>query len=240
MVSAVISQSKRGQARPVEPGRSDAPAAATAAAEDEDEAERLVASLRRADSAAFTALYQRYHRSMLRVAAAYVSSHAVVEEVVQETWLAVLEGIARFEQRSSFRTWLFAILVNRAKTRGQREKRSVPFSVLAGDPDDAAQPGSETVVAQALPWPGAGESPEASPETELGRKRMVEVLEQALSRLPENYQVVVTMRDIEGIDAAEVCRLLDISAENQRVLLHRARHRLRDLLSEIVPALEGR
>ncbi|MCG5053142.1 MAG: sigma-70 family RNA polymerase sigma factor [Myxococcales bacterium] len=212
-------------APPVDPGR--------------DDADRLVESLRHADSAAFTAVYQRYHRSMLRVAAAYVSSQALAEEVVQETWVSVLESMARFERRSSFRTWLFSILVNRAKTRGQRERRTVPFSALTAGGEGDEPAGAEAVGAQALPWSGGG-APEASPETELGRKRLALALDEALSRLPENYQVIVTMRDIEGIDAAEVCQVLDLSAENQRVLLHRARHRLRVLLADLVPAFETR
>lgn len=190
----------------------------------------LLARLRAGDAAAFSALVQRHHGSLLRVAMGFVSSAAVAEEVVQESWMAVITGLDGFEARASFRTWLFTILVNRAKTRGQREKRLVPFSSLGKADADEPEPAPERFRVD-----GSWESPPRSwgadsPEELLLRDEMVLVLEQAVSALPERYRIVITLRDIEELSAEDVCRMLGITEQNQRVLLHRARARLKELV----------
>jgi len=165
-----------------------------------------------------------------------VSRDALAEEVVQETWLAVLTGIARFEGRSSVKTWIFKILANRAKTRAIREKRTINFSEL-GDPLEPGQPAVDP--ARFLPashpiWPGHWASPlenwSASAEDAVIGREMMGVLQRALDRLPPAQRVVVALRDVHGWPAAEVCEVLGLSEANQRVLLHRARSRLRGVL----------
>jgi RNA polymerase sigma-70 factor (ECF subfamily) len=159
----------------------------------------------------------------------YVSSRAVAEEVVQETWLAVLTGLERFEGRSTLKTWLFRILTNKAKTRGQREGRTLPFSALAtdGDEDQTAVdvdrflgPDSRHVGHWAAP-------PRGVPEERLLAAEARERIEAAIAALPDNQRAVITLRDIEGLSAEEACNVLGVSETNQRVLLHRARSKVR-------------
>lgn len=177
------------------------------------------------DSAAFTELHDRYYPSMLRVARSFVRSREEAEEVIQETWLAALSGLDRFAGRSSFRTWLFRILINRARTRGKRENRMVTFSALApGDDEDR--------------WWEAAASPEANPEQDVLALELRTVLEAAVSALPRTQQLVITLRDIEGWSAQEVCDALDLSPANQRVLLHRARMKVREQLLPYLRAEE--
>ena len=190
---------------------------------------RLLAALRAGDEEAFAALVRRHHASMKRVARMYVSTDAVAEEVVQETWLAAIAGLERFEQRATFKTWLFHILANKAKTRGARERRSVPFASLAGGDDAPAVP-PERFQGRDDAWPGHWATPPRpweDPERRLQSLEARECLRAAIGALPEVQQAVLTLRDVEGLEAEEVCRLLDLSDGNQRVILHRARARVR-------------
>ena len=200
------------------------------------EERRLVDALRAGDESAFTRLVQEYGPAMLRVARMFVSSRAVAEEVVQEAWVGVLKGIGRFEGRSSLKTWIFRILTNSAKTRAVREGRSVPFSSLAGEDEDGGAVDAGRFLGDDTRFPGHWAAPpqrwEAAPEGRLLAAETLEVLEREIAKLPANQAVVVTMRDVEGFDADEVCNALDISETNQRVLLHRARTKLRRALEE--------
>jgi len=197
-----------------------------------DQDAHLLAALRAGDEAAFAALVTRYHASLKRVARAYVSTDAVAEEVVQETWLAAIAGLERFEQRASLKTWLFHILANKAKTRGVRERRSVPFASLAGAGDEPAVP-PERFQCDGDAWPGHWATPPRpweDPERRLQSLEARERLRAAIGALPDVQQAVLTLRDVEGLEADEVCRLLDLSDGNQRVILHRARARVRTVL----------
>ena len=174
---------------------------------------------------------------MKRVARGYVDSDAVAEEVVQETWLAVIAGIERFEGRSALNTWIFSILTNQAKTHGSRERRALPFSSVGGA--DAEEPAvdADRFQSDEEAWPGTGRRrprPWQKPERRLLSLEARERLKEALDELPERQRLVVTLRDVEGLRAEEVCGLLDLSAENQRVLLHRGRSRLRAMLEDYV------
>ncbi len=183
----------------------------------------LLVRLRAGDEEAFVTLVERYHSSMLRLAMSYVSSRAVAEEVVQDTWLAVLRGLGRFEERSSLRTWVFSILVNRARTTGVREARSVPVAD-AGPVVDAARFGPNGGWA-VPPEPWAEEA-----ENRIDAGKLSEVVRGGLDGLPGRQREVVVLRDVEGMSSAEVCQVLAISEANQRVLLHRGRSKLRQAL----------
>jgi RNA polymerase sigma-70 factor, ECF subfamily len=196
--------------------------------EDAREAE-LVAALRAGDEEAFTMLVTTWHASLKRVARAYVRTDATAEEVVQETWLAAIAGLDRFEERASLKTWLFHILANRARTRAVREARSVPFTALAGG-EDAPAVDPDRFNGEDDAWPGhwaAPPRPWEDPERRLQSLEARELLRAAIGGLPEMQQAVLTLRDVEGLEAQEVCELLDLSDANQRVLLHRARARVR-------------
>jgi RNA polymerase sigma-70 factor (ECF subfamily) len=202
---------------------------AASAALDSERDVRLLAALRAGDEEAFAALVRRHHASMKRVARMYVSTDAVAEEVVQETWLAAIAGLERFEQRASLKTWLFHILANKAKTRGTRERRSVPFASLAGADDRPAVP-PERFQGEADPYPGHWATPPRpweDPERRLQSLEARAFLRAAIGALPDVQQAVLTLRDVEGLEADEVCRLLDLTDGNQRVILHRARARVR-------------
>lgn len=191
----------------------------------------LVTRLRARDERAFAELIERYHGPLLRLALVYVGSRGVAEEVVQETWVGVLDGLAGYEGRSSLKTWIFRILTNRAKTRGVREKRTVPFSAL-GDGDGDPEPAVDAArFRENGMW---GVAPrrweDDTPEKLVSNQRALQHLEATLSTLPPNQRAVVTLRDIDGLDADETCNILGISETNQRVLLHRARSRLRAAL----------
>ena len=189
----------------------------------------LVAALRARDEAAFAALVDELAPSMLRVARMYVSTHAVAEEVVQETWLAVLTGIDRFEGRSSLKTWIFRILANRAKTRGEREGRSLPFSSVGGGDGDERSVDPDRFLADGR-WGSPPADWSALPEARLAGKETVEVAHAAIDALPETQRAVITMRDVEGWSSEEVRNVLGLSESNQRVLLHRARSKVRRAL----------
>jgi RNA polymerase sigma-70 factor, ECF subfamily len=196
----------------------------------------LIDALKRRDEAAFVGLVRRYQGPLLRLALVYARSRAVAEEIVQDTWLGVLQGIERFERRSSFKTWLFRILVNRARTRGEREGRTVPFSSLG----DALEPAEPAVAPSRFLGPDHPEWPDhwavpprfwgASPEERLLARETLDLIERAIAELPPAWREVITLRDVEGLSAEEACNVLAISETNQRVLLHRARSRVRTAL----------
>jgi RNA polymerase sigma-70 factor (ECF subfamily) len=194
----------------------------------------LVEALRRGDEAAFGWLLDRYHASLTRLARSYVATPAAADEVVQETWMAVITGIDRFEQRSSVKTWLHRILANRARTKGAREHRSVPFASLA----DEVEP-DEPVVdpsrfrrrgRRAGAWSSPPPPWDDEPEALLLAAETRSVIDAAVAALPPNQQRVLTLRDVEGFTAREVCNALELSETNQRVLLHRARAKVRGAL----------
>jgi RNA polymerase sigma-70 factor (ECF subfamily) len=196
----------------------------------------LIDRLRSGDEATFVCLVNSYSASLKRLALAFVSTDAVAEEVVQETWLAVLTGITSFEGRSSVKTWIFKILTNRAKTRAIRERRTISFSELE-NPLEPGQPAVDPArfhPADHPTFPGHWASPPgnwsaSAEDAVLGREAMG-VLQRELDRLPPAQRVVVALRDVHGWPAAEVCEVLDLSEANQRVLLHRGRSRLRGVL----------
>lgn len=196
----------------------------------------LVASLQAGDEAAFAALVDRYHASLVRLARMYVRDPAVAEEVAQETWLAVLNGIDRFEGRSSLKTWIFRILTNRAKTRGARERRSVPFSAVADVDSDEPVVDPERFQPEGDRYPGGWkESPqpwEGDPEERLLADEARALILEAIDQLPPNQRAVITLRDIEGFSSDETRNVLELSETNQRVLLHRARSKVRRALEQ--------
>jgi RNA polymerase sigma-70 factor (ECF subfamily) len=183
----------------------------------------LLRRLRDGDEQAFTALVERYHSSMVRLALSFVSSRAVAEEVTQDTWLAVLNGLGRFEGRSSLRTWVFTILVNRARTTGVREARSVPVAD-AGPAVDASRFGPSGG------WAAPPEHWIEEAENRIDAAKLSELLRTGLDGLPPRQREVVLLRDVEQLTSAEVCEVLAISEANQRVLLHRGRSKLRQAL----------
>lgn len=195
----------------------------------------LVKRLIEGDEAAFTELVEAWHGRLLRLALLFVADRASAEEVVQDTWLAVLTGLRAFEGRSSLKTWIFSILTNRAKTRGQRDKRVVPFSALGGG---ASEPEPAVVASRFTPlgaWSAPPEPWDAdTPEELLLRRETRELIDHAIAGLPPGQRAVVTLRDVEGLDSTEACNILEISETNQRVLLHRARARIRTALEQHV------
>jgi RNA polymerase sigma-70 factor, ECF subfamily len=203
----------------------------------------LVAALRGGDAEAFATLVDRHSSALIRVAMTYVPSRAAAEEAVQETWIAVMRGIDGFEGRSSLKTWIFRILANLAIRSGSRERRSVPFSALAeaedtGGPavdpdrflpaDHPLFPGHWTVMPAR--WP--------TPEEGLLAGEAREVIATAIAELPAAHRTVIALRDIEGWSSEEVCEALEISAGNQRILLHRARSRVRTAIESYYGAVD--
>ncbi|MBI3181528.1 MAG: sigma-70 family RNA polymerase sigma factor [Myxococcales bacterium] len=195
----------------------------------------LVQRLLAGEEAAFASLVDQYHSGLLRLAMMFLADRAGAEEVLQETWVAVLEGLSSFEGRSSLKTWVFGILANRARTRAVREGRSVPFSSLAEagrEHEPAVDP------SRFQPNGGWAEPPRHwendTPEKLVMRREALRRLELAIAELPANQRAVVTLRDVDGLDSKEVCNVLEISETNQRVLLHRARSKLRRVLEDCV------
>jgi RNA polymerase sigma-70 factor (ECF subfamily) len=185
----------------------------------------LVRRLQAGDESAFVEVVTRFHQPLLRAARRYVGSDAVAEEVVQDTWVGVIRGIERFEGRSSLATWLFRILANRARTTGVKEHRSTPFDLT----DEASAPpelftSEGAWVDPPQPWTDAVDD-------RLVAEQLLPHVKDCLAGLPESQRVVVTMRDVEGLDSEEVCDVLGVSSGNQRVLLHRGRARVRACLA---------
>jgi RNA polymerase sigma-70 factor (ECF subfamily) len=200
------------------------PAPAVIASDD-----RELAALRAGDEAAFLSLVSRHHAAMLRIASMHVPSRAIAEEVVQEAWIGVLKGLHLFEGRSSLKAWIFRILLNCAKTRGAREVRSTPFSALeplASEVEPSVPP--DRFVGDGERWAGHWSEPPAPwPDARVESAELVALVREALATLPEAQRNVMSLRDVDGWDAPEVCEALGISEANQRVLLHRARSKVR-------------
>ena len=197
----------------------------------------LIAALRAGDERAFEGLVERLHPSLVRVARLYVSSDAVAQEVAQETWLGVLNGLDRFEERSSLKTWIFRILANIAKTRGVREGRSVPFSAVAGAEEheravdaDRFIPADAERAARHWAIPPAVWSTEPDERVLAGEMR--ELIFRTIDRLPPNQRAAIVLRDVEGWSSEEVRNELGVGETNQRVLLHRARSKVRQALED--------
>lgn len=196
---------------------------------------RVVEALRAGDEAAFMKLMREYGPMMLRVALMYVSTRAVAEEVVQDAWIGVFNGIGRFEARSSLKTWIFRILTNTAKTRAQREGRSIPFSsITSPDGEDGGAVDPERFLGSGERFPGHWGTPPRrwGPDERLLSAEAQGVVDAAIAKLPPAQQAVITMRDVEDLDPEDVCNALDITETNQRVLLHRARSKVRQALEE--------
>jgi RNA polymerase sigma-70 factor, ECF subfamily len=197
----------------------------------------LIEALRRGDERAFMGLVDRHHALMIRVARGYVRSDAVAEEVAQDAWVGFLSGIERFEARSSLKTFLFRILVNRALTRATREARTVPFSALGGDNEDEPAVDADRFLDASHPrWPGHWAAApqrwdELPEECLLGRETLQEARE-AIDALPARQRQVILLRDVDGWGPDEVCDALGISDGNQRILLHRARSKVRAAVEE--------
>jgi RNA polymerase sigma-70 factor (ECF subfamily) len=188
----------------------------------------LVAALRRGDEAAFLALVDRYHRAMVRVARAYLPTIAAAEDAVQEAWLGVLKGIAGFEGRASVRSWIFRITVYCAKTRRAREGWLVPVSALEDDGDDGPAVDPDRFQPDGARYANHwSRPPEPWAEERLQQAETAALVKAEIERLPPSQRTVITLRDVEGLDAAEVCGILGITEGNQRVLLHRARSKVR-------------
>jgi len=198
----------------------------------------LLNALRSGDESAFAQLVNQYHTSLVRLARIFVRDELMAEELTQETWLAVLQGLNRFEARSTLKTWIFTILTNKAKTRGQRENRSIVFSDLDEEadsptvdpgrfrpPDAEKSPNHWTTEAKPQPWVGV-------PEDSLLTQETINIIRQTIDTLPENQKTVITLRDVHELSSEETCNILNISETNQRVLLHRARARVRQALEE--------
>ena len=199
---------------------------------DPKEAE-LVARLRGGDESAFAALVDAYHAMMIRFALGFVRDRATAEEVVQDAWVGVLQGLASFEGRSSLRSWIFTIVANRAKTRGIREARSTPFSALAAQEASGTEPAVDPVRFRpaGTEWPGHWATPPqpwgGDPEARLLRAETVTQIERTLESLPRAQRAVVTLRDVVGHSSKSVCNILGITETNMRVLLHRGRSKIR-------------
>ena len=196
---------------------------------------KLVEALRAGDEETFRRIVREWHAPLLRVAQIFVPSRAIAEEVVQETWLRVLGALDRFEGRSSLKTWVFRILANTAKTRAQREGRVIPFSSLQdpGRVPEAAVDADRFLSDDHPQHPGAWASPpQALPEERLLAAETRSRIAAAIDDLPANQRAVIMLRDVEGWGSDEVCNALDITEVNQRVLLHRARAKVRNALED--------
>ncbi len=207
-----------------------------------EEDDELVARLRGGDEAAFRDLLDRFDAPLRRAARTYVATDAAADEVVQDVWVSVLRGIDRFEQRSSLKTWIYRILMNIARTRGTRDKRSIPFASLGSDGEDGdtATFSPERFQDAHDDYPGHWAAFPSRwhdlPEVRAVGRETLDVVRAALDRLPPNQQEVVRLRDVEGWTSAEVCNALDLSETNQRVLLHRGRAKLRAALESYFDA----
>lgn len=193
----------------------------------------VVQRLREGDRTAFEETVASLYPAMLTVARGYVGTRGVAEEVVQDAWIGILKGLERFEGRSTLRTWALRIVANIARDRAVREARSLPFSSLAAPGDEPAVDSARFHAADE-PFPGGWRSFPTDwrtlPESRLLGRETIEVVRRAIDALPESQRIVITLRDVTGLDAEEVCEALGITHVNQRVLLHRARSRVRTRL----------
>lgn len=200
----------------------------------EPASDKLVQRLRAGDEKAFRELVNLYHSNMLGLARTYLHSRPSAEEVVQDTWIAVIQGIDRFEGRSSLKAWIYAILVNKARTRAVREGRTVSFSELSrnDEADAAMDPARFRADGHWSDPPAVWE--ELTPERFASGRELLGHMREALERLPEAQRAVILLRDVEGCAAEEACNILGISETNQRVLLHRGRAKLRNTMERLL------
>ena len=192
----------------------------------------LLARLKRGDEGAFDELVNQHHSALIRMAMGYVADREVAEEVVQDTWMVVIESLNRFEGRSSLRTWICGILIHKAKDRGVREKRHTTFSAFESYDDDNDEAVDPSRFQQTGEWAGHWAFPpqpwdDQTPEKLLASQQAVNAMQRAIEALPATLQEVLILRDVEGVDAKEVCELLKITETNLYVRLHRARERVR-------------
>jgi RNA polymerase sigma-70 factor, ECF subfamily len=198
---------------------------------------RLIASLRAGDEAAFVSLVERYNSGMIRVARLYVRDQSTAEDVAQEAWLGVLRGLDAFQARSSLKTWIFRILLNRARARAGREERSIPFSVAGEALIEGAEPAVDSSRFRGPDdpyhggWVSFPPTWGVTPEQRVLSGEVRQLIRAAIEQLPPAQREVVVMRDVQGWTADEVCQVLQVSESNQRVLLHRGRSKLRCALA---------
>jgi RNA polymerase sigma-70 factor, ECF subfamily len=202
----------------------------------------LLERLRRGDEGTFDELVTRHHSVLIRMALAYVADREVAEEVVQDTWIAVIDGLSRFEGRSSLRTWIFGIMIHKAKDRGVREKRHVNFSSFESVDDDNDEAVDPSRFHQSGEWAGHWAFPpqpwdDQTPEKLLASQQAVNAMNRAIEALPQTLKDVLILRDVEGVEAKEACDILRITETNLYVRLHRARERVRQAVESY---LEGR
>lgn len=207
-----------------------------------DAEQQLIASLRGGDEEAFDELVTRHHSALIRMAMGYVADREVAEEVVQDTWMAVIEGLGRFEGRSSLRTWIFGIMIHKAKDRGVREKRHTTFSSFDSTDDDGEDTIDPSRFHQSGEWAGHWAFPpqpwdDQTPEKLLASQQAVTAMHKAITALPQTLKAVLILRDVEGIEAKDACEILKITETNLYVRLHRARERVRQAVETY---LEGR
>lgn len=193
---------------------------------------KLIARLRQGDEQAFDELVNKHHGALVRMALGHVADREVAEEVVQDTWMAVIEGLTRFEGRSSLRTWIFGILIHKAKDRGVREKRHTTFSAFESVDDDNDEAVDPSRFQQSGEWAGHWAYPpqpwdDQTPEKLLASQQAVRAMNNAIEALPANLKDVLILRDVEGVEAKEACEILKITETNLYVRLHRARERVR-------------
>ncbi len=210
-------------------GHRASPAKGTALTSDE---QRLIAGLKRGDEGAFDELVNKHHGALIRMAMGHVADREVAEEVVQDTWMAVIESLNRFEGRSSLRTWIFGILIHKAKDRGVREKRHTTFSAFESYDDDQDEAVDPSRFQQSGDWAGHWAFPpqpwdDQTPEKLLASQQAVNAMNKAIEALPKTLKEVLVLRDVEGVEVQEVCELLKITETNLYVRLHRARERVR-------------
>jgi RNA polymerase sigma-70 factor (ECF subfamily) len=199
--------------------------------------DQLIARLRRGDEGAFDELVNQHHGALIRMAMGYVADREVAEEVVQDTWMAVIESLNRFEGRSSLRTWIFGIMIHKAKDRGVREKRHTTFSAFESYDDDNDEAVDPSRFQQSGEWAGHWAFPpqpwdDQTPEKLLASQQAVNAMNKAIEALPANLKEVLILRDVEGVEAKEVCEILKITETNLYVRLHRARERVRVAVEE--------
>lgn len=204
--------------------------------------DQLIARLKQGDEGAFVELVNQHHSMLIRMAMGYVADREVAEEVVQDTWMAVIEGLNRFGGRSSLRTWTCGILIHKAKDRGVRERRHTTFSKLESYDDETEEAVDPSRFQQSGEWAGHWAIPpqpwnDQTPEKLLASRQAVHAMQRAIETLPPTLKEVLTLRDVEGVDAKEVCKLLKITETNLYVRLHRARERVR---AAVEAYLEGR
>jgi RNA polymerase sigma-70 factor (ECF subfamily) len=207
-----------------------------------EEEQALIARLRRGEEAAFDSLVAKHHGALIRMARGFTADREVAEEVVQDTWMTVIQTLDRFEGRSSLRSWIFGILIHKAKDRGVREKRHVTFSALESIDEEGEEAVDPARFHQSGEWAGHWAFPpqpwdDQTPEKLLASKQAIAAMQRAIDELPPTLKMVLILRDVEGVESADVCEMLTITETNLYVRLHRARERVRQAVETY---LDGR